>query len=281
MYCNLKTSIARGLLCCAVVGGVFVLAAEQRASAQAVGDIRVEVTNEGNSDFFLTPVWFGFHEGSFDLFNVDEAASSALEIIAELGNTTPLADAFTAAPGIPGDLQGVVVGTDVGPPPIDPGETGVGYVTPINPSSYQYFSFASMVIPTNDTFIGNGDPLAYRVFDDDDNLIGGTFTIQILGNQIYDAGTEVNDAAPSGGPAFVDGVDATLGADENGVVTLVNDFSVFAGLMTPTGATISDVTIGAGELLATITISIVPEPTSVALAGLGVVGLCGMMRRRR
>ncbi|NEO34875.1 MAG: hypothetical protein F6J90_00555 [Moorea sp. SIOASIH] len=31
----------------------------------------------------VTPVWFGFHDGSFDSFNIGESASSGIEAIAE------------------------------------------------------------------------------------------------------------------------------------------------------------------------------------------------------
>jgi len=51
-----------------------------------------------------------------------------------------------------------------------------------------------MVIPTNDSFIGNGDPLAYQVFNalGEINDMTGVFTIQVFGSDIWDAGTEVN-----------------------------------------------------------------------------------------
>ena len=38
-------------------------------------DIQVTVTNEGNSDFTLTPLWFGFQNGGFDLFDPNSAPS--------------------------------------------------------------------------------------------------------------------------------------------------------------------------------------------------------------
>ncbi len=257
----------------------------QTASAQVVmgGDpITVEVTNEGNSDFFITPVWFGFHSGGFDIFDSGATASSALETIAEVGDVGPLDMDFIASPSSPGDISGVVA-SPTAPPPLAPGETASTTVTAINPSSYQYFSFASMVVPTNDTFIANSDPLAYQVFDSGDNFLGtnGVFEIQVFGRQIYDAGTEVNDAGVDGGAAFAQGRMGGEGAAEGGFITLADDLSEFMGLVTPNGVTINDTTIGADELVATIRISVIPEPTSLALVGLGIVGLCGTVRRRR
>ncbi len=247
-------------------------------NAQAVGDIRVEVTNLGNADLLLTPVWFGFHDGSFDLFDVGSPANSEIETIAELGDVNPLAAAFTAAPGIPGDIQGVVFGTDVAPPPINPGESGVAFVTPANPSAYEYFSFASMIIPSNDTFIGNDDPMQYQVFNSSDEIIGGTFTINIFGRDILDSGTEVNDGV---GAAFVSGVDATLGSDEMGNVMIGSDLSAIAGVTAANGDVINDVLYGPDELVATITISqVVPEPSSFLMVLTGLLGL-GLLRRRR
>ncbi len=39
------------------------------STATAQSDIRISITNQGNSDFFLTPLWFGLHDGNFDLFS--------------------------------------------------------------------------------------------------------------------------------------------------------------------------------------------------------------------
>lgn len=247
------------------------------AHAQANGDIQVTVTNEGNSDFFLTPAWFGFHNGAFDLFDAGSAASAALEALAEDGIVSGLQADFTAAPGVPGDIQGVAANPAGfgGAPVIDPGETATAFVTPINPAAYQYFSFASMVIPTNDTFIGNGDPLAYQVFNSagEINDASGTFTIQIFGSNLYDAGTEVNDTL---GAAF--STAAGVSSDENGVVSILPDLSNLIGTNTPAGTTINDL-IAPNELLATITVSVVPEPASAGLL-LGSGMLLAWRRRR-
>lgn len=252
------------------------LTVQSTGFAQAAGDVKLTFTNEGNSDFFLTPLWFGFHNGAFDLFDPGSMASTSLENLAEDGIVDGLQADFTAAPGVPGDLQGVAANPAgfPGAPVIDPGETATAFVTPINPASYQYLSFASMVIPSNDAFIGNGDPFAYQVFNPagEINDITGVYTIQIFGNNIWDAGTEANDTF---GAAF--SAVGGAGTDQNGVVTLGPDLSNFAGTGIPTGGTIQDL-IEPGELLATITVSIVPEPASASLAAVGGLAL---LRRRR
>ena len=137
-----------------------------------------------------------------------------------MGDVAPLVAAFEAAPGTPGDINGVVNGGLTGPPVFAPGESGIEAFSTINPAAYQYFSFASMIVASNDNFIGNDNATAYQIFDSAGNFLGtnGVFEIQIDG--IYDAGTEVNDASAGGGAAFIAGEDGNLGADENGVVTI-------------------------------------------------------------
>lgn len=256
-----------------------VLSITSLAGAQAPGDLRIEVEHGSNTDFSLTPLWFGFHNGLFDAFDAGSAASPALEAIAELGDVGPITADFTAAPGVPGDIQGVAAAAGNGVPPIEPGETGVGFVTPINPAAYQYFSFASMLVPTNDTFIGNDDPFAYQVFNaageliDENGQVTTERVIQIFGSDLYDAGTEVNQDL---GAAFTQGQVGTEGDDEGGLITVGSDLSPFLGNTDVTGRVISD-TIGTGELLATIRIGVVPEPTTAVL---GLVGLLGALRRR-
>ena len=243
--------------------------------AQADGDLQVTVTNNGNSDFFLTPFWFAFSDGSFDLFDAGSAASAALEAIAEEGDVSGLQADFTAA-AVPGNLQGVAANAAGfgGAPVIDPGETATAFVTPINPAAYRYLSFASMVIPSNDAFVGNDDPFAYEVFDAAGNFVdaSGTVTFEILASDIWDAGTEVNDTL---GAAFA--ANMAMSTDEGGVVTATPDLANFLGTDTVAGTTIGDLFTG-DEIVATITVSRVPEPaTGVALLGLAAAAA---LRRR-
>ena len=63
--------------------------------ANAQTALEVTVTNnapEGGTHF--TPVWFGFHDGSFDSYDGGTASSFELERLAEDGNSTFLADTF-------------------------------------------------------------------------------------------------------------------------------------------------------------------------------------------
>ncbi len=148
------------------------------------------------SGTFQTPVWVGFHSGSFDSYDggalantLPIAGSTALERIAEDGNPGPIsADFSTVAPA---GAQGVIASN--GPiPPLAPGQV-VSRMFEVNPAEHRYFSYVSMVIPSNDAFIANGGPTAHPVFDGDGRFVAEPFVVP--GSAVNDAGTELNDEA--------------------------------------------------------------------------------------
>ena len=183
-------------------------------SATFVAGEEVEVTITAlvpADGVFLTPVWIGFHDGSFDLYDRDAAASAELERLAEDGNTAPLTDLFAAEAA--SGAQATILGAGG---PLMAGET-VRYLVELDPATQRYFSYASMIIPSNDAFIANGNPLAHRVFDPNGNLT--SFTATIYGRDVLDAGTEVNDEAEDSTAALGQAAPDT-GTVEGGVVTL-------------------------------------------------------------
>ncbi|MEO0970583.1 MAG: spondin domain-containing protein [Cyanobacteria bacterium J06639_18] len=179
---------------------------------------RVKVTIENlapEQGSLLTPIWAGFHNGEFDIYDRGRPASPGLESLAEDGNTTLISQEFLQSGD--GSLDITIAGPNgVAPGPIDPGEITSTTVTldSENPNS-QYFSFASMVLPSNDAFVANGNPEAIKIFDDEGNFIGADFIV--AGNQVLDAGTEVNDEAENS-TAFLGQSEPNTGVDENGVV---------------------------------------------------------------
>lgn len=163
----------------------------------------------------LTPFWVGAHDGSFDLYDRNEPlgaplGSGAFERLVEDGNIGPLADQFN------NDTDGedaIVFGPNG---PLLPGETGtVTFLVAAERGEPLYFSYASMVLPSNDAFVANGDPEANLLVD----RRGRTrqFRVQILGENVLDGGTEVNTEGPDD-TAFLNQVGPDVGIPENGVV---------------------------------------------------------------
>ncbi|MEM9002230.1 MAG: spondin domain-containing protein [Cyanobacteria bacterium P01_F01_bin.86] len=165
---------------------------------------------------FLTPVWVGFHNGEFDLYNRGEAVTPGLESLAEDGSAALLSEEFVNS-GF-GAVDGVVLGPEGLEGPIDPGEiASATFTLDLNADNSQFFSYASMIIPSNDAFIANGDPMVHSLFDADGNFVGADFIV--AGSEVLDAGTEVNDELVET-TAFFSQAEPNAGEDENGGVEL-------------------------------------------------------------
>ncbi|MGK7879662.1 MAG: spondin domain-containing protein [Crocosphaera sp.] len=210
----------------------------------------------------LTPVWFGFHDGGFDIYDRDVSLDlfPGVEALVEDGNNGPISTEFSNVGA--GIVQGSIVGLEGDAPgPIDPGEIAHSIVN-VDPNlaSSTYFSYASMIIPSNDAFVANGDPLAHRIFSDSGEFIGADFLI--LGSQVLDGGTEVNDELPAN-TAFFGQQTPNTGVDENGFVTLHPGFNALG-----TGGILDDPQFANADFTASnyqvarIRIERVPEPST-------------------
>ena len=162
----------------------------------------------------LTPVWVGFHDGRFDTYDRDQQASPGLERLAEDGNNAVISQEF-ADSGF-GDIDGTI-----GNAPIANGSV-LRQTFNIDDSQGRFFNYASMVLPSNDTFIANGNPLVHEIFDEFGNFVGAD--ILVSGSQALDAGTEVNDEIPAN-TAFFGQTAPDTGVPENGTVQLSSGFN--------------------------------------------------------
>ena len=216
---------------------------------------------------FLTPFWVAFHNGNFDTYDRGRPASPGLESLAEDGSTDLISQEFLLSGD--GTVDGVVAGPEgVAPGPIDPGEaTSATFTLDSDDPNSQFFSYASMVLPSNDAFVANGNPEAIRIFDEQGNFIGADFII--AGNQVLDAGTEVNDEAENS-TAFFGQSAANTGIDQNGVVQLHPGFITGGRILSEDGSsplsvagfTNADFTAN-GYQVARITISTVDQPLPI------------------
>lgn len=273
------------------------------ATASAVGpEVRVSITNNSpQGGAYITPVWIGFHNGSFDSYNSGLSSQAGLERIAEDGNMDQISDDFgmgmtyidnsggspvsaTVASSQAGDerQQGAL-----GAGPLGPGASASAEFS-LTASLNRFLSYASMVLPTSDYLVANGDPIGLDL----QPLYGaspGTSVSFTIGGSVNDAGTEVNDFATSAGNPLYAGLPAgqsgqNEGADENGVVAAVFDpFADFLNRPANFDTDFSAVDFSDRALypdgIATITVTVIPEPSSMALVAMGTV--CGLIHIRR
>lgn len=235
-------------------------------SANAGLTVTVESATEGGG-FFFTPFWVALHNGEFDSYDGGTLASMwpGLTELAEGGDTGPIGAAFDLSPaglagGVDATILAVAFATDA--PVFNPSESVRFFLETGDRKVNRWFSYASMVIPSNDLFVANGNPLAHEVFDDEGNF-NGPIVIEILGGAVNDNGTEVNDAF--GGAAF--SANGGKGVDEK---VLIRKFFTeegdaeylesFVGTETVTGFTITDPFMPK-EVIVRIRIDLTPPAT--------------------
>jgi hypothetical protein len=225
--------------------------------------LRVTVQNlaPANSVAYA-PLRVGFHSGSYDAFDEGEAATAPIISVAEGGSGADWFPAFAAAD--PTATLGTVVPNPPGP--LLPGGKARALFT-IDTAANPFFTFAAMVVPSNDYFIGNDDPQQYRLFDAAGALL--IDRIDLRASDIWDAGSEADDPANA---AFLVGGNNDLRTPQNGVVAF--DFaglSIFDGLQTAAGYLFqSQLNDSTGIYRINFALASVPEPAGLAVLAFGL-----------
>lgn len=248
----------------------------------AIVDVTVMIENlSPTNSISFAPTRVGFHNGTFDAFNNGQTAGAAIVSIAEGGSGSDWFPAFAAAD--PTAVLGTVVNAG---PAIPGGNAGVGNTFSstasatfrVDTSVNRFFTFANMVVPSNDLFLGNDN--AIELFDTNGNLL--TTSINQTVGDIWDANSEVAD--PANAAFVVGGVNGNRIAENGTVAFDASELAVFNGLTTGAGYIFTNAGLTGGTDIFRLSFSstavAVPEPCSVAFVGLGLVGF-GLRQRRK
>lgn len=281
------------------------------ANCSATVDVLVTIENNGPAGgVAFTPVWVGFHDGSFDSYNGGLTSQLGLERLAEDGTTGVVSSDFLGGYTYIDDSSGTpmsarvlssqpgservdgAIGSASGPPPIQVGESASQMFSITTDGTNRYFSYLSMVLPSNDFFLANGNPLTHDLA----SLYDGEGTISFnigLPGTVNDAGTEAESYVTSAANGLF-GLAGGQGGPDTPMGSLLLPISNVIGTQpldalnfvegSQPGFDFNDASLYPNGI-ATVTISAVnavPEPSTLAVWGvLGVVGCAFGYRRRR
>ena len=238
--------------------------------ATQAAQVQVKVTVENlapTNSVSFAPLRLGFNKGTFDAFNLGSAASAPIISVAEGGGGAAWFPAFLAAD--PTATLGTVVPNPAGP--LLPGSNGTNTFivdTTVNP----FFTFAAMAVPSNDFFVGNDSPTAFRLFDNAGNLLINSITQKA--RDIWDAGSEIFDPLAA---AFLAIGNNDLRANQGSVVAFnFAELAAFNGLTTAAGYAFNS-QLSADTAVYRISFAASPVPLPAALpllfSGLGLLGV--------
>ncbi|MGB7405877.1 MAG: spondin domain-containing protein [Pacificimonas sp.] len=236
-------------------------------------DLTVTIENLSPTDSIsFAPLRFGFGNGSFDAFDIGTEANAAITSIAEGGTGTDWLPAFAAA-----DPDAIIASSSG---PLLPGAAQEVGTFRVDTEENRFFTFANMVIPSNDLFLGNDNPMAFNLFDVNGNL--QIFDITQTASQIWNNGSEVADPANA---AFVQGGNNAARTLENGLIEFAFDeLLAFNGVTTAAGY-VFQTQIGSSDEIFRISFKAVDVPEPAALApfatGLALLGIGAFARRLR
>lgn len=230
------------------------------AVASSADTFKLTVTNHGPQP--LSPVFFSAGTADWDIFTEGEAASAGIKDIAEAGDARTMAR-------LAGLSRGSVTSFGIiGSSPQRSMETRSVFFEA--DAFHDHFSFATMLGKTNDGFIGEsastGNLHLYQ------NGVAAGWTLEVTGSRVWDAGTEVNTQNGIDLP-FRGGLGNPL---EYGVIGFHRGIEAGKGDSWTEMPSWSDATH-----LATVTLTVVPEPSTALLVLFGLAPVVARRSKRR
>lgn len=146
----------------------------QAALAQMV-DVKITNLTQG---LYFTPLLVSAHASSAQLFNVGDAASTSLQMMAEGGDISGLVTLVSSVGGVSAENPAAGL--------LAPASSAM--VADLDTGANDRLSIVAMLLPTNDGFVGLD---SWEI-----PQTAGTYTIFL---NAYDAGTEANDEVVNGG----------------------------------------------------------------------------------
>jgi hypothetical protein len=181
----------------------------------------------------LSPGVWAVHTEDAPIFTSGQPdRGEGLEDIAEDGNPAVLAPALSEKVGI---ISSGVFNTPVGTEDPAPAGPGSKYEFHFKAFPGTKLSLASMFVQSNDLFYAP-DEMGISLFNSYGGPVSGDVTSYIM---LWDAGTEVNQQPGVGPDQAPRQSGPDTGADENGVVQLVNDGYTYPDTLTSIRVTIS------------------------------------------